>query len=181
MNISKLGRILFISDFHFFHQKIIRLCNRKPSTWSACFADEIEMNAYMIESYNKIVRPNDTVINLGDFALCMFFDQLEFVFKQLNGKMHIVTGNHDHYTAETRKRLNRLPFVSISDHNILFENKFLLSHRPVVDPRYPNIHGHTHDRFDPNPMCQNVSIEVLDYKPIELDQVIANFKTRNVL
>lgn len=170
-----------VSDFHFYHWNIVRYCNRKPSSWTRGFLDVEEMNEFIIQTHNDIVKPGDKVINLGDFALCKFFSEVEAVFKQLNGSCMLITGNHDHHSAETRKRLNRLAFSSISDHNILFDNKVLLSHRPVDNPRYPNIHGHTHDKCLPDKMYFNACVEALDYKPIPLDDILKKFKEDGAL
>lgn len=176
-----MGNIFLISDFHFFHKNIIRYCLRKPLSWDRMFLDEIEMNDYIIQSHNDIVKPGDTVWNFGDFALCRFFSELESVFKQLNGRCNLIIGNHDNYSFESRKRLNRLPFKSISDHNVLFDNKVLFSHRPIENPRYPNIHGHIHEKTMPEKIHFNACVEALDYKPIPLDDVLQKFSKDGVL
>lgn len=176
-----MGETFVISDFHFFHNRIIRYCQRKPFSWDRGFLDELEMNEFIIQTHNDIVKPGDTVWNLGDFALCKFFSELESVFNQLNGRCNLIIGNHDCYSDETRKRLNRLPFKSISDHSILLDNKVLLSHRPVDKPRYPNIHGHTHDKSLPEKVYFNACVEALDYKPVPLDDIIQKFSKDGVL
>jgi len=176
-----MGNTFIISDFHFFHNRIITLCQRRPLSWDRNFLDYSEMNEFIIQSHNDIVKPGDTVINLGDYALCRFFSEIESVFKSLNGRSMLLTGNHDHYNIDTRKRLNRLPFKSVTDYNILFENKVLLSHKPVDNPRYPNIHGHTHERSLPDNLHFNACVEALDYKPIPLDEILNKFSKDGVL
>jgi calcineurin-like phosphoesterase family protein len=147
--------------------------------WNHTFIDEYEMNEYQVEAWNKQVKPNDIVYHDGDFALCKYEHELRSIFRQLNGKIHIITGNHDHFTKEIRLRLNRLPFLSISDHPVLIDG-MLFSHQPILNPKYPNIHGHLHERLDPNPMCLNVCVETLNYIPMPIEEAKAIFKKRGV-
>ena len=48
------------------------------------FANAEEMNAYMIEQWNKKVRWNDEVVILGDFSLGKA-DETNRVLEELNG------------------------------------------------------------------------------------------------
>ena len=51
--------IYFISDTHFYHHRILEYTNRP--------FDRIEdMNETIIENWNKVVTPKDTVYHLGD-------------------------------------------------------------------------------------------------------------------
>ena len=54
--------IWFTSDTHFSHCNIIKYCNRP-------FKDVDEMNKILIQNWNNVVRPDDIVWHLGDFAL----------------------------------------------------------------------------------------------------------------
>lgn len=77
----------FTSDTHWGHKRIIELCKRP-------FKDVEEMNNSLIENWNKVVPKNGVVFHLGDFA----FGGSELwnkVLDQLNGKIHLILGNHD--------------------------------------------------------------------------------------
>ena len=78
--------IYFTADTHFDHANIIRFCNRP-------FAAVEEMNETLISNWNRKVHGNDTVYILGD----MFFRTTdpEPILRQLKGKKHLITGNHD--------------------------------------------------------------------------------------
>ena len=51
--------ILFTSDLHLGHKNILKLCNRP-------FSSIEEMDATLIENWNKKVHKNDQVYILGD-------------------------------------------------------------------------------------------------------------------
>jgi calcineurin-like phosphoesterase family protein len=79
-----------ISDTHFGHAGILRLCQETRK-----FSDVREMDGMMISNWNATVRPDDTVIHLGDFAYRYPADRLPKLFASLNGHKHLIKGNHD--------------------------------------------------------------------------------------
>lgn len=98
--------ILFCSDTHFHHKNVIRYSSRP-------FSSVEEMNEALINNWNKVVNPGDTVYHLGDFALCSL-TQLEKILARLNGEIHIITGNHDKVILQNQAGLiatNRLKSV----------------------------------------------------------------------
>ncbi len=82
-----MTKTFFTSDHHFGHENIIRFCKRP-------FSNAKEMNEVMIQRWNEKVGPNDMVYHLGDFAL-KSKDDLATILDQLNGKIHLITGNHE--------------------------------------------------------------------------------------
>jgi calcineurin-like phosphoesterase family protein len=54
--------LFFTSDTHFFHEGIIRFCNRP-------FGSVEEMNETLIRNWNEKVPEDGTVFHLGDFAM----------------------------------------------------------------------------------------------------------------
>ena len=86
-----MSRILFIGDTHFNHKNIIEYTSR--TRWFEP-KDTMSMESEIILRWNEVVKPEDIVYHLGDFA---FGDQEEIkrLVKQLNGKIRLILGNHD--------------------------------------------------------------------------------------
>ena len=161
--------IYFIADTHFYHKNVIAYCNRPFKTIE-------EMNEVMINNWNRIVKNDDIVYHLGDFSLNNN-NIIDFV-KKLNGKIYLVRGNHD---KKTNSYYNRAGFEVIPTQTKLDEHKIILSHRPLMDEQIPdgyvNIHGHMHNSdLDEKIYSKNkhkcVSVELIDYTPIELNKLI---------
>jgi len=169
-----------ISDPHFYHRKIIRLCQRRPEGRRDLFYDEFEMNDYIITKWNSVVKPNDSVRLLGDVALCKNFSELKSIMKLLNGHIHVITGNHDHYSSLVRARLDNCNLSSVTDGIMLWDNRFLLSHVPVSNPKYVNLHGHLHDANSPTAMHINVCVEKWDYTPVAMEMIEKVVKERKL-
>lgn len=79
--------ILFTSDTHFDHAKVIEYCKRP-------FSSVDEMNAEMVRRWNARVTPADTVYHLGDFHMGRA-ERIAYWRAQLNGRIVLVKGNHD--------------------------------------------------------------------------------------
>jgi len=56
-----MARHIFTADLHLGHANIIRHCSRP-------FANVDEMDRTLIDNWNEVVQPSDTVWMLGDFA-----------------------------------------------------------------------------------------------------------------
>jgi len=159
-----MRKIYLISDTHFNHVNIIKYCNRP-------FNNVEEMNKILIKNWNNTVRDRDIVYFLGDFVLSKNkgivmkkYDEL------LNGEIIFIKGNHD-------KKGKKFEIIEYGDY------KFMLIHNP--DSSYTFnfddwvIHGHHHaNHLDDYPFINpikkrvNVSVEVINYKPVSLDLII---------
>ena len=84
--------IFFTSDTHFWHDNIIKFCNRP-------FNSIEEMNDTIIENWNKVVGKNDIVFHLGDFCFCGS-DKFKDIIERLNGYIYLILGNHDWKTIK---------------------------------------------------------------------------------
>jgi calcineurin-like phosphoesterase family protein len=184
------------ADLHFEHPGIT---NERQGVRLRPFLSVEEHDEAIIERWNKKVGPYDKVFVLGD--LCMKVKGLKKIC-QLNGKKHLIKGNHDIFDIELYK-----DFYQISSCRVLdlphVPTRMLLTHIPVhpmeLDRFRFNVHGHLHDKAvmlhdfrrnangdityaeskaDPRYMC--VSMEHTNYEPIALDEVIAEKAKRGI-
>lgn len=161
--------IWLVSDTHFGHANIIEYCERP-------FASAAEMDEAMVERWNAVVRPQDHVYHLGDVA--MRAEHLSIV-KRLHGHKRLVRGNHDIFP--TKKYLDA-GFKEI--HGVRVLNGLVMTHIPIHPAslgRFAgNVHGHIHNNEggDYGPRYLNVSVEVIGYTPISLEDATARLAAR---
>ena len=152
-----------ISDTHFDHANIIKLCNRP-------FANVDEMNEEMVRRWNSVVTPADTVYHLGDFA----WKRNEYWRSRLNGHIIWVPGNHDQNAPTLDKN-----YHEIQDGKW----KLVLFHYPIVSwngffKGVFHFYGHVHtEKLDYMPLdwkarSFNVGVEALDYTPRTATEII---------
>ena len=176
----------YIADLHFGHRNIISLCNRP-------FNSVEEMNQTLINNWNKVVKKNDDVYIVGD--LFFRYQDVESLLSLLNGKKHLIIGNHDSYWINDEV-LSKY-FVSCDKMLEIIDNnhRIMLCHYPMLS--YPKqsrtymIHGHIHNDtlFDywhvlvKRKNVLNAGVDINNFKPVPLSTLIennTNYKT-NVL
>ena len=79
--------LFFTSDTHFDHKNIIKYCNRP-------FSSVQEMNQGLINNWNSVINPDDTIFHLGDVSFGGNTNLINYV-SQLNGHIILIKGNHD--------------------------------------------------------------------------------------
>lgn len=92
----------FTADLHLGHKNIIKYCTRP---WTADARGVEAMNEALVENWNRVVAPEDTVWNLGDFAFCCSPAYAHSVLWRLNGRHHLLRGNHDGWLETSTNRL----------------------------------------------------------------------------
>lgn len=143
----------FISDLHFGHKNCLAFDNRPFNTIE-------EHDDFIIRAWNETVGIDDDVYILGDISWYNSTKTIE-IFKQLNGRLHLMKGNHDK-TILKNTELRSL-FVEIADYTELFIDKntsIVLCHYPI--PCFNNhyygwyhFYGHVHNSFEWNMMENN--------------------------
>lgn len=181
----------FTSDNHFGHHNIIEYSKRP-------FYNVEEMDAAMIDRWNSVVGKKDIVYHLGDFSLST--NNIINILAQLNGKIHLVPGNHekcfssrDKWRKEVQKYLG-YGFASAQERMELKigSHAVELCHLPFkneVDPdqRFSQwrpidrgqflLHGHVHERWSVSGRMINVGVDVRNFTPIsesEVSEIIAD-------
>lgn len=185
--------IYVISDTHFYHNNILKYCNRPYKTVD-------EMNSNIINNWNSIVNPNDVVLHLGDVGFGLV-EQLKPIVENLNGHKILLKGNHDMKRGENSwknigfEKSYKCKEVSLKqflDDIAYIDNKteyYIENPEDVIFSHYPrecqdtqiNIHGHIHDipldtsiYNQDNHIC--VSVEMIDYRPKLLKEILDKYQ-----
>jgi len=171
----------YVSDLHFGHENIIKLCKRP-------FSNVDEMNEVLIKKWNEKVTNGDTVYIIGDLFFRSATDSCE-VLKRLKGKKHLIIGNHDKsWLPKMGKDDIAKYFESVSHMQVINTNKGIatLCHYPMMSFEGSFlIHGHIHNNTKNAPYwpllskmddAYNASVEINGYAPVTFDELAANNK-----
>lgn len=189
----------FTSDTHFGHKLMV---NPMLEFEARPFATTEEMDEGLIERWNNTVDPDDEVFHLGDVGLCSPA-RLKFILDRLNGKIHLIEGNHEH--AALHKSV-RMRFESINQYQkikipvptekkdekgneIILQQEIILFHYPITSwnkMHYGSyhLHGHCHNSFKPEKgLILDVGIDnpLCNLAPISLEEVFAYMKSRTII
>lgn len=136
-----MSNIYFTSDLHLRHKNILEFEERPFETVD-------EMNEGLISAWNKTVKPNDTIFELGDFCFGGYDKWVE-ILEQLNGNIIKIKGNHDN--SKTIEKLYREGYYKelYMVGHYMKVNKYILNltHYPIEignRVRIFNLHGHLH-------------------------------------
>lgn len=163
--------IWFASDHHFGHEKCCTTFLRDDGTPLRPFSGAEEMNEALITRHNEVVKPQDKVYFLGDVAITQ--KNLPLV-GQMQGSKRLIRGNHDIFPTKKYQEF----FKEIYGVRVLTEfGGIVLTHVPIHSSQLRrfkvNVHGHLHDKVLDEPGYINVSVEQIDYRPIHIDEILA--------
>jgi calcineurin-like phosphoesterase family protein len=160
-------RIFFTSDTHFGHGGALGLY-RPP------FASVGAMNEAIVEHWNEAVGDDDEVWHLGDFAIRQQQRIVEQLLARLRGRKHLVTGNNDPPAT-----IEAAGWESIQSYTeIVVEGVGLvLCHYPFrtwrgIAKGWVNLHGHCHGRLQPQPRQFDVGVDVWQFRPVTLREIL---------
>lgn len=188
--------IWFISDPHFFHKNVIRMCKRP-------FENLHDMHESYIQEWNKRVKPNEKVYVLGDFAFAGW-TLMKKVLDRLNGHKILITGNHDlaahkmlaagfqevHENIwiemgpdKQKVFLSHFPFHPMFSYNKYQDGSVEQKYSGPVDMRYLHkrivddgntwlLHGHVHNAWRQNGRQINVGVDVRGHVPVSHEAIL---------
>lgn len=172
-------RTFVTSDLHFGHTNIMKFC---PVT-RARFKDDVNyMNEAMVEEWNSVVSPEDTVYILGDVAFMPAAKAAGYI-NRCNGTKILVEGNHD------RKALKdpvfRECFAEIHQYlDITYDgHKIVMFHYPIAEWDQMHrgalhFHGHLHggDSGLEKYRARDVGMDATGMIVVSMEWAIANTK-----
>lgn len=179
--------IWLTSDTHFGHDKDFIYGSRG-------FRNVAEMDAALIENWNKLVKPEDIIYHLGDLMLGDNQHGLECL-RKLNGHINIILGNHDSanreklYSTELKDKVDILGYAAPLKYKGYI---FYLSHYPTVTSnndidkplkaKVINLYGHTHQQenfYEDNITMYHVGVDSHNNAPVSIDTVLADILEKN--
>jgi calcineurin-like phosphoesterase family protein len=169
----------FTSDPHYGHERLRSLyCPERGKMWS----DIRKHDKGLIELSNSKVGKDDDLWILGDFAFADL-DRIKWILSELNGRKHLIVGNHDKYTwSEYVKAgfesVQRFAFINIKD-----VGPVGLAHDPsscIVDPTVPWLVGHLHYQFIRFGNAINVGVDVRGFAPISEKELGEDFRRTRI-
>jgi calcineurin-like phosphoesterase family protein len=181
----------FTSDPHFGHERVIEYSSRP-------FSSVEEMDETLIDNWNKLVKPDDIIYELGDFAF-LKLQPLKVLLHHLNGHKQAILGNHDKVIRKNKAELLRDGlFESIEDYvELNFKSqRICVFHYPMRswrgahhNPGAIALHGHTHNSIQPLGKSVDVGVDAKfiipgtdvsimgkkkeDYRPLHLEEILA--------
>ena len=168
----------YISDTHFGHANIMRLCNRP-------FSSVEEMDNIIINNWNNKVMPEDDIFFLGDFCFKSGKAPQEYL-KRLNGHKYFIIGNHDQSIKKDIRGLSKYLedityYLEVKDE----DSKIILMHYPILEwngyfHNTLHFYGHIHNNTKNDtyhiihkiPNAYNVGADILDFTPQNKNDVI---------
>lgn len=158
-----------VSDTHFSHAMLVNAGLRPKN------CDEL-----MVKHWVNQVKPDDTVIHLGDAAWPNAWEN--DVFNKLPGRKVLVMGNHDKKSA---RWYSEHGFDFVCNMFVLKYGGFdmVFTHKPWINhPFDVNIHGHYHNNFNQeyykdHPELYCISMEVLNYQPLSMDRLVKDLQS----
>ena len=177
--------IWVISDTHFGHENILKFKDIKTGNFvrGHLFDNVDQMDDYMLTKWNDTVSEGDIVYHLGDVFMG---DKARFtkLFPKLKGSKRLIVGNHD----DIKFLSSGGWFKKVMMWRMFPEFKLIMSHVPLHQSNllkltdkggiwpddcetFLNVHGHIHQNPSPDGPYKNVSVEVIDYTPINIEEL----------
>lgn len=177
-------KVFFTSDLHLFHSNIIKYCERP-------FSNVDEMNDTLIRNWNNVVPEDGEVYILGDIGVWygrngIVDDVLNTYEYKLNGKKHLILGNHDsHFNKHKLGKIfgfvtNRLEM----NFDVANRKQFIvMDHYPMISwnksfhgswQLFGHIHTNKGQTFEKNRLITSqydVGVDNNDYTPVSLKEI----------
>jgi calcineurin-like phosphoesterase family protein len=160
--------VLFTADTHFGDRRALRF-DRRP------FPDLAAHDAALVERWNETVGPGDEVWHLGDFALGPCPERVRELLAALNGTKRLIIGNNDGPATREAPGWTSLSHYAETE---VDGRRLVLCHYPLrtwngIGRGALDLHGHSHGRLTPIARQYDVGVDVWDFRPVPLSQILA--------
>lgn len=142
-----MNNVWFGSDYHLGHANILEYTKR-----GQVFTSIEEHDQIVTENHNMAVKPNDDVFFIGDLCLHQNKWDRAKAIDALNGRKHLVIGNHDRDTVQFYRDSGLFAEVETML-DLKYNKKYIvMCHYPVAywllaDKGAWMLHGHFHGDY----------------------------------
>lgn len=172
--IEEPEKLFFISDPHFCHENIIRLCGRP-------FHNVHEMNETIISNWNDAVSEEDEIVIIGD----MFWTEDKLpdyrnIMARLAGRKHLIFGNHDYFSAQQYLDMgftSAQPYLEV----VIGKVRIDCFHYPMLEwngyyKGTLHFHGHAHGKSSHfSRRVLDVGVDANGFKPIKWADIAGKY------
>lgn len=154
----------FTADQHYGHKRIIEYCKRP-------FDSVDDMDEYMINEHNKVVKPSDIVINIGDFSLYSrkYEDVAKKYIRRLNGNNIFIPGSHDQWLQRVIKH-SHIWQKSIEGQQVICCH-YAMRAWPASHYGSWHLFGHSHGNLEPFGNSFDVGVDSHEFRPWSFEEV----------
>lgn len=167
----------FTADHHFGHALMLQ---KRP------FDSIDEMDRYLIEAWNSVIKDGDIIWHLGDFSY-HDADRTAQIFKQLKGRKRLILGNHDlDNKGNVRKSLSDLAWDQPPTHYAECKQdgeRVILHHYAMRTWSASNhgswhLYGHSHGRLPAYGRSRDCGVDCSDtgYAPMTFKALTAGMR-----
>jgi calcineurin-like phosphoesterase family protein len=156
--------VFFTADTHFGDHRVLNISKRP-------FSSVDEMDGTITERWNAVIKAEDDVWHLGDFARTANISAR--VFPLLNGRKHLIVGNNDPPAVLTLSWISVQSYAEIKVYGV----PLVLCHYPFrtwngMGKGAINLHGHSHGRLRPMKRQFDVGVDAREFRPVTLAALI---------
>ncbi len=160
--------VFFTSDQHFGDHRRLFI-DRRP------FGSVAEMDAAMVERWNATVGPDDTVWHLGDLTRLRNAERIDALLSSLNGEKHLIIGNNDGPATLAWpgwRSVGHYAEIAVDGRDVVLCHYAFRTWNGMGRGRL-DLHGHSHGRLRPAKRQYDVGVDVWDFRPVTLDEILA--------
>jgi calcineurin-like phosphoesterase family protein len=171
-----MPRTFFCADTHFGRAGLLSPRMALPRPFESIAAHEHAL----VAAWNEAVRPDDIVWHLGDFAYRCSLDYAASIQARLNGRIHLVGGNHDVGLGERLEWAGPVVDVQrvfVQDPGMSRRQAIFLSHYAHVTWPHAwhgdlHLYGHSHGSLPATRTNLDVGVDCWDWRPVTLGQIL---------
>jgi calcineurin-like phosphoesterase family protein len=156
----------FTADTHFGDPRVLRI-DKRP------FKDIPEHDAALVERWNAVVRPDDEVWHLGDFALHVREGRIADLLGGLNGRKHLIVGNNDGpatLAAEGWASVQHYAELNLDGTGLVLCHYAFRTWKNM-GRGWIDLHGHSHGKLGTQARQYDVGVDLWDYRPVDLQTI----------